>query len=40
MYDWAEFRHFFYLLKILEKGGFRLDALVVVHIDVILQPMP
>lgn len=23
MYDWAEFRHFVYLLKILENGGFR-----------------
>ncbi|MFC5862347.1 LysR family transcriptional regulator [Acidicapsa dinghuensis] len=23
MYDWAEFRHFRYLLKILEKRGFR-----------------
>jgi DNA-binding transcriptional LysR family regulator len=23
MYDWAEFRHFWYLLTILEKGGFR-----------------
>jgi len=26
MYDWAEFRHFWYLLKILEKGGFRAAA--------------
>ncbi len=26
MYDWAEFRHFLYLLKILEKGGFRRAA--------------
>jgi DNA-binding transcriptional LysR family regulator len=26
MYDWAEFRHFSYLLKILEKGGFRVAA--------------
>lgn len=26
MYDWAEFRHFFYLLKVLEKGGFRVAA--------------
>lgn len=26
MYDWAEFRHFLYLLKILEKGGFRVAA--------------
>ena len=26
MYDWAEFRHFLYLLKILEKGGFRIAA--------------
>ncbi|MDX6457712.1 MAG: hypothetical protein QOE55_1409 [Acidobacteriaceae bacterium] len=26
MYDWAEFRHFRYLLKILEKGGFRAAA--------------
>jgi DNA-binding transcriptional LysR family regulator len=26
MYDWAEFRHFRYLLKILEKRGFRLAA--------------
>ena len=26
MYDWAEFRHFWYLLTILEKGGFRLAA--------------
>jgi DNA-binding transcriptional LysR family regulator len=26
MYDWAEFRHFWYLLKILEKGGFRVAA--------------
>ena len=26
MYDWAEFRHFSYLLKILEKGGFRIAA--------------
>ena len=26
MHDWAEFRHFFYLLKILEKGGFRVAA--------------
>lgn len=26
MYDWAEFRHFAYLLKILEKGGFRVAA--------------
>ena len=26
MYDWAEFRHFRYLLKILEKGGFRVAA--------------
>ena len=25
-YDWAEFRHFRYLLKILEKGGFRVAA--------------
>jgi DNA-binding transcriptional LysR family regulator len=23
MYDWAEFRHFLYLLRILERGGFR-----------------
>ncbi len=26
MYDWAEFRHFRYLLKILERGGFRAAA--------------
>jgi DNA-binding transcriptional LysR family regulator len=26
MYDWAEFRHFRYLLKILERGGFRVAA--------------
>ncbi|KAA6465269.1 LysR family transcriptional regulator [Acidobacteria bacterium AB60] len=26
MYDWAEFRHFLYLLKILETGGFRVAA--------------
>jgi DNA-binding transcriptional LysR family regulator len=26
MYDWAEFRHFLYLLTILEKGGFRVAA--------------
>ena len=26
MYDWAEFRHFRYLLKILEKRGFRAAA--------------
>jgi len=26
MHDWAEFRHFLYLLKILEKGGFRVAA--------------
>jgi len=26
MYDWAEFRHFWYLLAILEKRGFRLAA--------------
>ena len=26
MHDWAEFRHFRYLLTILEKGGFRLAA--------------
>jgi DNA-binding transcriptional LysR family regulator len=26
MYEWAEFRHFHYLLKILEKGGFRAAA--------------
>ena len=26
MYDWAEFRHFSYLLKVLEKGGFRVAA--------------
>lgn len=26
MYDWAEFRHFSYLLTILEKGGFRSAA--------------
>jgi DNA-binding transcriptional LysR family regulator len=26
MYDWAEFRHFVYLLAILEKGGFRAAA--------------
>ena len=26
MYDWAEFRHFWYLLTILEKKGFRLAA--------------
>jgi DNA-binding transcriptional LysR family regulator len=26
MYDWAEFRHFMYLLKVLEKGGFRIAA--------------
>jgi DNA-binding transcriptional LysR family regulator len=26
MYDWAEFRHFRYLLTILEKGGFRIAA--------------
>jgi hypothetical protein len=26
MYDWAEFRHFSYILKILEKGGFRIAA--------------
>jgi DNA-binding transcriptional LysR family regulator len=26
MYDWAEFRHFRYLLKILEKGEFRAAA--------------
>jgi DNA-binding transcriptional LysR family regulator len=26
MHDWAEFRHFLYLLKILEKGGFRIAA--------------
>jgi DNA-binding transcriptional LysR family regulator len=26
MYDWAEFRHFLYLSKILEKGGFRVAA--------------
>jgi DNA-binding transcriptional LysR family regulator len=26
MYDWAEFRHFLYLLKILERGGFRVAA--------------
>jgi DNA-binding transcriptional LysR family regulator len=26
MYEWAEFRHFLYLLKILEKGGFRVAA--------------
>lgn len=26
MHDWAEFRHFRYLLAILEKGGFRLAA--------------
>jgi DNA-binding transcriptional LysR family regulator len=26
MYDWAEFRHFRYLLKILERRGFRAAA--------------
>ena len=26
MHDWAEFRHFLYLLRILEKGGFRVAA--------------
>jgi DNA-binding transcriptional LysR family regulator len=26
MYEWAEFRHFLYLLKILERGGFRIAA--------------
>ncbi|MFC6647065.1 LysR substrate-binding domain-containing protein [Granulicella cerasi] len=26
MHDWAEFRHFLYLLKILERGGFRSAA--------------
>jgi len=26
MYDWAEFRHFRYLLTILERGGFRVAA--------------
>lgn len=26
MYDWAEFRHFLYLLTVLEKGGFRSAA--------------
>lgn len=26
MYDWAEFRHFRYLLKVLERGGFRIAA--------------
>lgn len=26
MYDWAEFRHFLYLLKVLERGGFRVAA--------------
>ena len=26
MYDWAEFRHFRYLLAILEKQGFRIAA--------------
>ncbi|MGB6692248.1 MAG: LysR family transcriptional regulator [Terracidiphilus sp.] len=26
MYDWAEFRHLSYLLKILEKDGFRVAA--------------
>lgn len=26
MYDWAEFRHFLYLLTILEEGGFRIAA--------------
>ena len=26
MYEWAEFRHFRYLLSILERGGFRLAA--------------
>lgn len=26
MYDWAEFRHFLYLLTVLEKGGFRIAA--------------
>jgi len=26
MYDWAEFRHFRYLLGILEKGGYRIPA--------------
>ncbi|MDE1161179.1 MAG: LysR family transcriptional regulator [Acidobacteriaceae bacterium] len=26
MYDWAEFRHFLYLLRILERGGFRSAA--------------
>jgi DNA-binding transcriptional LysR family regulator len=26
MYDWAEFRHFRYLLAILERGGFRVAA--------------
>ena|ERR1700744_565998 len=26
MYDWAEFRHFWYLLTVLEKRGFRLAA--------------
>ncbi|MFC5861812.1 LysR family transcriptional regulator [Acidicapsa dinghuensis] len=26
MYDWAEFRHFLYLQKVLEKGGFRIAA--------------
>jgi DNA-binding transcriptional LysR family regulator len=26
MYDWAEFRHFLYLLRVLEKGGFRVAA--------------
>lgn len=26
MHDWAEFRHFLYLLKILEKGGLRIAA--------------
>jgi DNA-binding transcriptional LysR family regulator len=26
MYEWAEFRHFRYLLKILERGGFRAAA--------------
>ncbi|SEG63301.1 regulatory helix-turn-helix protein, lysR family [Bryocella elongata] len=26
MYDWAEFRHFRYLLAILEKEGFRAAA--------------
>jgi DNA-binding transcriptional LysR family regulator len=26
MYEWAEFRHFRYLLRVFEKGGFRAAA--------------